>query len=496
MTKKNDFLNGKLLIYLWMINFTKEEVASQAHWIQELLSKYKDFIILIGSDLYDFSSGDIETIDINPLIKEITNLDTISLYPLLANSAQSLNENLCKLESILESLHESSNSGNLNLVEISKKEILTNKAIEIGLPREKIIQKKEHELRTLLSSCTQTLNEKPGSVHKHTTLAQDLLEAKIEAPVFFFSEEKQEISDMLFYSRMKQLLSAHVELMYFIHDQTDPVTGWLEVKSDEHIFELKNPFLSLTLDIQKYGLISLIEYYPRKTLLLEGAESAYCCITEEETLHEDILPHHIQGTSTQAIRNEEKKMDYKIIRRQSDLYAVRFDEPIVEHFINSSEKAAQITCCKVFYIKSGLGSFVQNSTTGFTLEYWLENLNETKESSLFSINLPILFPGDKETISMRALSAMGGEDNKLHYLKDIPGIIRSEEIQGGLFGLRIINSVSHFVIDYRFARPINVIKYHSYGDSAGSSLINLSFSQKPQSLSGYERLQEMHFSIY
>ena len=344
------------------------------------------------------------------------------------------------------------------------------------------INKKEKYLKSLIDISLSKKDEKPLHFHQLIENSINFLNKEINVPYFILPSQKELVSQIIFNERVTQLLHSQVEIAYFINSEINPVDGWLNYETKENLTSLTNPFLSINLDSNLSGNINIFEYFPRKILLNDGFSSLYGTIGESHYLNDNLQ-------SPSSVR---------IMRKQPDLFALRFDEDL-SNALNLQNK---LKCTKVIYIKSGLGSFMPNSTSGLSVDYWLEssnnNIEKTRsyENENFNLCFPILFPGTSNTISIRALTSMGGEDEKLHKLTLDVNQIASEDISGKIFGLRLINSVNHFVIDFRFAHALDKASFKIDYETKFNTKIFLAFTQKINSIFEYEKLQTLYLTIY
>jgi hypothetical protein len=356
--------------------------------------------------------------------------------------------------------------------------VISEKNLIFSSSQKEFLNEKEFEIREIFEMCRNIEKDRSAHLHRHLELAEGYLSRTISAPEFFFSSEREIIADLIFNERVKELLSAQVELAYFANSEIDPVDGWLEYLTKENSFEARNPFISVSMDSSTHGAIRRIEYFPRKLLLNDGFSSLYWSPSDSSS----------SFSSTFSVASEK----YRIMRKQPDLFAIRFDEPIA-----LEEGNIHPHCSKVLYLKSGLGSFMPNSTTGFTLDYWLEQADQLEDKGEFAwLHFPLLFPGTAEMIHLRALTSLGGEDQTLYNLKNEKVYLQTSQVPGSLFGIRLINSATHFIIDIRFAKEIEEISFSKDGNPRENTLIKLAFKHSLTMFKGYERIQSMYFCVY
>ncbi len=476
-----------LLLYIWSPESRREQLRAPVGDFLSFLHQYRNRISVVLSDeMKDLFSAELAQLSvISPdsatelLHPQKNHADkNYTLYPIIACNLRSFEKGS---EDFLSLLHEPDSkhysfwdsfreNAKLFITSATEKTILTD-------DQKNLLEEKEHELKTLLLKCESMKEDRPLHLHRHLELAKEHLTKNLKLPCFYFETDSKTIRESLFNERVRSLLHAQVELAYFANAEIDPVIGWLEYLIKENSFEVCNPFMSLSMNTNTYGAITKIEYFPRKILLNDGFNSLYYSISDSS------IPKEQK-------KNPKPSQNYRIMRKQPDLFAIRFDEPLSH--LNDTEPV----CCKIIYFKSGLGSFMPNSTTGFSLEYWLENAETLPDTSDIRLHFPLIFPGDAQSIHLRALISAGGEDDRLYPLSEQTTNIHSSEVAGSLYGIRLIHSITHFIIDLRFAHQLNSLSFAKKEERSENTHIDLSFSQKAASIKDYDRLQSMYFCIY
>lgn len=282
----------------------------------------------------------------------------------------------------------------------------------------------------------------------------------------------------------KLLLYAEVELNYAKYPEIDPVLGWLNVPknfSSKEIISISNPFISLEFDSNSSGILTNIDYYPRKESISGFRPSFYFSKTKQKKYP----------------TNSQNCLEPLLMRNSPDLFGIKFQEPVILDCPDSV-----CTLSKVFYLKSGLTPLANYSTTGFMLEFWIEddrltkNLDLTQETYLqiaLSLNCKL------DLVRFRYLSDMGGVSNETFSIPNADDKIEfsTKDALGGLKGIRVIDSINQFVSDYRFSRSIkNIIITNSRSNLSDYTYIDLLISLNARDIFGYEKSQNLTFSIF
>jgi hypothetical protein len=351
-----------------------------------------------------------------------------------------------------------------------------------------IFEEKKGSILNQLELAESLRPERPKHLHSHLTEAKKLVSQLDSHPSYIQNSQYQSFSSFFFREIYSLLLSAQVEIAYFIYGGIDPVDGWIHHQksriNNTSVWEIRNPFLSISNNLECHGAISRIEYFPRR-FLLNNNTNAFIFSLSDKGVQEESFPPSVTSTSPAT---------YRIMRNQPDLFGIRFEEALST---NEAEPHETLTCSKVFYVRSGLGSFIPNSTTGFTCEYWLEGEKDPDKNSLLNLYFPLLFPASPENIKIRALSSFGGENELLHSIdKENAVYLNQKEVAGNLFGIRVIHTINHFIIDFRFSKMIEGVSIRSEMKDEETTLLNLNFTQQAYSVLGYDHLQAMHFCIY
>ena len=294
-----------------------------------------------------------------------------------------------------------------------------------------------------------------------------------------FQEDTPTISSAVFYEIFRLSLFCEVEINYARHDNTDPVTGWINSSKyfpQELPITLSNPFLGIKFARGNSGIIDCVDYFPRKISLNQFRPTIYFS-TQLDSLG---IP--------KAKPNSESPI---LMRRNPDLYGLKF-----------LEKFASTEISKVFYFRSGLTPLGNYSTTGFEFDFWIEEelkkLPSQGEITPLYLNIALSLQCDASLIRFRTLSEVGGvSPETLDLEKGDKLNITKSETAGGLRGLRIIDSANYLVLDYRFTKSIGNISILNIAPGAtDASNLHLAIDLGSTDLKSYDKRQNLTFSIY
>lgn len=265
------------------------------------------------------------------------------------------------------------------------------------------------------------------------------------------------LSDPYVRRRMNQaLISAQVEIDFLERPEVDPNEGWIQFHEQPQfqVYQLQSQLIEMLFKAKTGGALTL-DYKPRKTNLLSvldkseraGFTDFYVEIDGDvERLTEEQLTKILPpppGAFSEAC-------EFKLLKRNPSAVSIRFER---EFSLTKGSLLSNFS----FHFKSGIGAHLTNSTTGFSVEYWLEAVD--KPQALMGIQVPIMLPSSAvEGMSAIALQCVGGVSNLRRSMEE-PFFISAQTIPGGLYGLRLIDGVDGFVIDFRSAKGLLGI-YH------------------------------------
>ncbi|HMO16730.1 MAG TPA: hypothetical protein PJ989_01425 [Oligoflexia bacterium] len=331
-------------------------------------------------------------------------------------------------------------------------------------------------------------NERGINLHGHLEKARNFMNLINQYPKLLPGEKLDSLRRILYKECWTNLLHAHVEIAFFLYEQLDPLIGWIEYDDSSEAYPvhnlLTNPFINLSFDKSRNGEISTIEYFPRKILLSDSDRSLF--FTLSESLPDD---NKCSLDPDDSVNQYPEIQEPKLMRKQLDLMAIRFDESL-----KTGTDSALLR--KVIYLKSNLGSFMPNSTTGFSCEFWIESEAHIEIPQFLNMHLTIRLPNNSDLVKTRPLLPMGGEGSMKDINKSDGIIFNQVNNPTGLSGIRLIESSSHFVADIRFAKTINQIFLKCDSSNLIETKLSLVFSVRAKDSLTFDKIQTMHFSIY
>jgi hypothetical protein len=110
-----------------------------------------------------------------------------------------------------------------------------------------------------------------------------------------------------------------------------------------------------------------------------------------------------------------------------------------------------------FTFRAGIGAHLQNATTGFALEYWVEAKTDDFESQLIELSWAFLLPSARpDAASALTLHSVGGISKEALSL-DKPLYLSGDNMEGGLYGLRLVDGLNGLTTDWRSAKPLRAV---------------------------------------
>lgn len=241
------------------------------------------------------------------------------------------------------------------------------------------------------------------------------------------------------------LISGMVEIDQVTHPQIDPSQGWVEMMASKLLPEGDSFGVDTQLMRLFFGERGLCTwaYKPRRIdLCSSGLSSPIEWVQDQNTL----LP---TGVFTTASPVEV----WSVLRRSKDIQVLRSQK-------NLPSKWGSGIVYKDFIFKAGIGAHLPCSTTGFSIELWMEDLGVTFPPEAVLVQQWLLtFPGcAMDAISFRTLHSFGGISEHAQGLSDF--VIQHErDVSAGLHGLRVIDGLESLVIDFRTARGLKAVSY-------------------------------------
>jgi len=473
----------KLLIYCWINPHYVETLKPALISILETLSKYSvHFDILLDKSTCGESFPEVLP-KINFFYSDLITRprEERDIYPLIASTLDTLERDHEELIMLLKSIdfkleNNDESFTTPDIVQIKSMNDFYSDSLSTLLDSKKKFLQKQFSLADTIK------DDRPLHLLERLKLAISKADSRDLYPEYILKKDLALIEEILFRFEYRKLLMAQVDLAYFIHAGIEPQIGWIEYDAPSieqpEKYEIRNPFLSLQHDLTHGGVITKIDYFPRKFLLNESSPSLFFSIGRIST------PKEFEPIASSLDK-------WRLMRKQPDLISLRFDEEPISNL----EENALCTIAKVIYLKGGLGSFMPNSTSGFSCEFWIEEWLGKNSTIPLNLHLPLLFPAQQELIQIRALSPFGGETDTL-YNAESALLIKKDSIESGLSGIRLINSAEHFVIDIRFTRPINNINLIPKKSFKTKTLLDIRFELDFNSALTYEKVQALHFCIY
>lgn len=246
------------------------------------------------------------------------------------------------------------------------------------------------------------------------------------------------------------LLHAQVEIDAIYHPETDPSDGWLQVEQELYnygeleSFVLQTPFARHHFTSREGGGLQALDYKPRKLALLDANKG------EPRTSFTAYLAQNSEEAEATPIA---EKGILSVPRKNPGLQVIRATQPL-----RHSQLGRDALVVKDFMIKSGLGAHRPNSTCGFSLEYWLEGyagkdeLDANLELVVECFYAPPSLSG--ELLQLRSLLPAGGISDDACSLEVLRHITLPEQLSG----VRLIDSLDQFVIDFRSAKPLSHVE--------------------------------------
>ncbi|MBP9838022.1 MAG: DUF1926 domain-containing protein [Proteobacteria bacterium] len=255
------------------------------------------------------------------------------------------------------------------------------------------------------------------------------------------------------------IIKAQVEIDFINNPDVDPTNGWVRHQfidiDDDGAQELMidTQLQTLFFNPRLSGAVVEYDYKPRKANLVNTFSEKQLDLS----LVEAIIPKVLVPASNEPAlillnrisAQAASLSECHINRHAPDLISVRFNKTLV------NDKNAEFKLYKDVIVKSGIGAYLNNATTGFSWEYWIEGENKPEEEDIFLNQVSFMLPSfSLDGISLRPLSTFGGVSDSAFELARGKAF-EYKEVEGGLYGVRIIDGIANFVIDVRSAKAIN-----------------------------------------
>lgn len=281
----------------------------------------------------------------------------------------------------------------------------------------------------------------------------------------------------------KHVIFSQVDVDTILKPEVDPNNGWVEHRlltdgdSRESLF-LDTQLMSMQVGIDDFhGQIRSLEYKPKKINLAH---------TENSNLSNEYLCTSVGSCSEKENDNEiQKPCTYSIIKDTPDVVCAQFSLPL----------SSQNTLKKNIEIRSGIGAHLNNSTTGFSIEYWIES-DEINTDQLLCSSWTLT--PKSEVLSacrIQPLLCVGAVSDE-SFCPDKEIVFDKNSISAGIYGLRFIDGVHTLAIDFRWSQAIETLrtqpKYSSDGQFEG---LSIEFYNNARKLSLNEKQYFMFVSI-
>lgn len=256
----------------------------------------------------------------------------------------------------------------------------------------------------------------------------------------------------------RSILHAQVEIDAVSRPDIDPTAGWVDLVVEDFDHDGS---LEIQVDSQLQRLFfrgtRLIEwdYKPRKAdflnLLLPHPREAFSGPAESAAL--TVCRMAAPGQIEPVKELEQAVEKPKLIRQSPDLITFRVRRRVKLELPDGAVFSAAII--KDLSVHAGIGAHLNNATTGFSIEYWLETNDKIDDSLILCDEWNIALPSaDAAGWSGRLLHGGGGTSEHPFELADVKAA-DGYNTPGGLHGIRLIDGLGPLVIDLRSAKPLS-----------------------------------------
>lgn len=239
------------------------------------------------------------------------------------------------------------------------------------------------------------------------------------------------------------LIAGMVEIDQVTHPKIDPNQGWVEMMASELLPEGDSYGVDTQLMRLFFGNGGLCTwaYKPRRVdLCSSGLSSPMEWVQDQNTL-----------SSTGVFTTASPAEVWSVLRRSKDIQVLRSQK-------NLPSKWGSGVVYKDFIFKAGIGAHLPCSTTGFSIELWMEGLGTSfPEEAVLVQQWLLTFPGcATDSISFRLLQSFGGISEHAQGVSDF-FIQYGRDVPAGLHGLRVIDGLESLVIDFRTAHGLRAV---------------------------------------
>ena len=267
-------------------------------------------------------------------------------------------------------------------------------------------------------------------------------------------------------SASEAIISAQVEIDTIRHPEVDPIHGWIvhELKKDgaDGLEEVvaDSQLKRLYFKAGHGGALAEFDYKPRKldlscTFDAEGRNHSFVdslVKIDPGKLGEKSLPEFLKLAASSA----DGRAEPLVTRQTLDLFGLRLVRGLECRSLGAALDY-KTSLVKHFTVKAGIGAHMNNATTGFNFEFWLEGDIAPPENVYLMSQFCFCLPsGNPDAISIRPLSAVGGAATFTYELAH-PQFVPGNAVEGGLYGTRLIDGIESFVMDLRSSKPLNAL---------------------------------------
>lgn len=272
------------------------------------------------------------------------------------------------------------------------------------------------------------------------------------------------------------IISSQVEADVIVHPEIDPLHGWLDIQiqdydsdgKDEVIIDsqLKTLFFKPSLG----GALVNFDYKPRKlnlTNTLDEKKRNLCCVDALVSFGGDVKKIAVEKLLQEVTAVSCESTQAVITRQTLDLAGLRFSRELTSP---GTKFSAQLV--KHLAVKAGIGAHMNNATTGFSFEFWLEGPNKPPPETFLVSQWCFMLPsGNPDMLSYRPLTSFGGAAERALPFRR-PNILGNSDVEAGLHGLRLIDGLESFIMEIRSAKPINYLaSYPLFSETESEKII-------------------------
>ncbi len=238
-------------------------------------------------------------------------------------------------------------------------------------------------------------------------------------------------------SVIRSYLSAQVEIDTILSPRVDPNDGWVKLVDRAPAGRTIVDTQLMRLEFTDCGDLVSLGYKPRKCeLVAQLAADAGAWLFASNWVA-DSAPF--------------------VLARTPGFLRIRFAESTAAE--TTASESSRIQLDKIFSVKSGIGAYLNDSTTGFSLEIKRKNSKVAEVSAplntlpSFKLRQVILLPsGVAAMASVAPLLSFGGVGKA--DLDFTTAEFTANSLPGGLFGVRLVDGLDDFTVDFRSSKPI------------------------------------------